>query len=92
MAGISLKPAGNVMASGTKPRATQHRIRIHHRIIHPLQDVAVMQQKTVSNIPELVQRLRIGDGGGLPLRLPEVITSGRWHPSSANAAADSPAA
>jgi hypothetical protein len=77
---------GNILKPGRQRDGIRHKTArgaasrhpIHHRIIHPLQDIAVMQQKAVGNVPELVQRLRLVMAGGLPLRLPEVITSGRW--------------
>ncbi|CCJ88351.1 hypothetical protein BN132_279 [Cronobacter turicensis 564] len=37
----------------------------HHRIIHPLQDVAVMQHKAVGNLPKLRERLGVGKRGRL---------------------------
>ena len=44
-------------------RAAQHRtVPIHHRIVHPLQDIAVMQQEAVRDAAELIQRLPVGDG------------------------------
>ena len=35
----------------------------HHRIVHALINIAVMQQPAVGDVRQLVQRLLIGDGG-----------------------------
>ncbi len=79
MAGRWQKPAGNVMASGTKPRArrsmapsrsiTESSIRCRMSRLWSRKPSAI--SASCSSACELVM------AGGLPLRLPEVITSGR---------------
>ncbi|MNP30540.1 hypothetical protein D3C76_1236180 [compost metagenome] len=44
------------------PRAAQHRaVRVDHRIIHTLQNIAVVQQKSVGYLAQLIQRLFVAD-------------------------------
>ena len=44
------------------PRTAQHFAAFaHHRIIHPLHDVAVMYQKSVGNALQIRQRLFVAD-------------------------------
>ncbi len=75
--GTSRNPGGNAVASGVCTNdAAFRRWPEYDRVVHALYNVAVCNRKP-SAISCIVQRLFVGDGGRfLPLRLPDVITSG----------------
>ena len=53
------------------PRAAKHcALLVQDRIIHALQNVAVMQQKTVGDIAQVIQRLIIAQRGGFTAEIP----------------------
>ncbi|MNZ91322.1 hypothetical protein D3C78_1103010 [compost metagenome] len=57
------------------PRTAQHRaFGVHNGIIHSLQNVAVVQQKSVSESPQVIQRLLVGHRRGFT-----AAVSGRHH-------------
>ncbi len=72
-----LKPGGKASASGTYPRERRAFRRFRAPPNHPsAARCRGLYQESVGNALQIRQRLFVADAGGLPLRLPEVITSG----------------
>ncbi len=90
--GTFLKPGGKASASGTYPRERAAFRRFRAPPNHPsAARCRVMYQESVGNALQIRQRLFVAIAGGLPLRLPEVITSGHCSSVTANAGAGSQA-